>query len=60
MAKAISLNKTGKVRGSTPKVAKLDKKKPKRGRAFKRSLYEKRVTKGYFEGTMKMNSQEVK
>ncbi|KAI5189361.1 small subunit ribosomal protein S30e [Nematocida minor] len=60
MAKAISLNKTGKVRGSTPKVAKADKPKPKKGRAAKRALYEKRMQKGYFEGTMKMNSQEVR
>ncbi|EIJ88801.1 small subunit ribosomal protein S30e [Nematocida parisii] len=60
MAKAISLNKTGKVRGSTPKVAKADKPKPKKGRASKRALYEKRVSKGYFEGIMKMNPQEVK
>jgi len=60
MAKAISLNKTGKVRGSTPKVAKADNKKPLKGRAFKRSLYEKRLKGGYFEGNMKMNSQEVK
>ncbi|KAI5172612.1 small subunit ribosomal protein S30e [Nematocida sp. LUAm3] len=59
MAKAISLNKTGKVRGVTPKVAKADKPKKKKGRAAKRTLYEKRVTAGYFEGTMKMNSQEV-
>ncbi|KAI5185942.1 small subunit ribosomal protein S30e [Nematocida homosporus] len=60
MAKAISLNKTGKVRGTTPKVAKADKPKPKKGRAAKRALYENRLTKGYFEGAMKMNSQEVK
>ncbi|OAG30108.1 small subunit ribosomal protein S3e [Nematocida displodere] len=60
MAKAISLNKTGKVRGTTPKVAKENKKRPKKGRAAKRVLYEKRVKEGYFEGTMKMNSQEVK
>ncbi|KAH9385123.1 small subunit ribosomal protein S30e [Nematocida major] len=60
MAKAISLNKTGKVRGSTPKVAKSDKPKPKKGRAAKRALYEKRAAKGYFEGTMSMNPQEVK
>lgn len=60
MAKAISLNKTGKVRGCTPKVAKAEKKKPKKGRAAKRVLYEKRLENGYFEGNMKMNSQEVK
>ena len=59
MAKAISLNKTGKVRNSTPKVAKKDKPKPKKGRAAKRQLFEKRVKNGYFEGTMKMNPQMV-
>lgn len=60
MAKAISLNKTGKVRGTTPKVVKANKKKPKKGRAAKRALYEKRKAGGYFEGAMKMNSQAVK
>lgn len=60
MAKAISLNKAGKVRGTTPKVAKEAKAKPKKGRAAKRALYEKRLNGGYFEGTMKMNPQEVK
>jgi ribosomal protein S30 len=61
MAKAISLNKAGKVRGATPKVAKdSSKPKPKKGRAAKRRLYEKRQKGGYFEGTMKMNPQEVK
>ncbi|KAI5181106.1 small subunit ribosomal protein S30e [Nematocida sp. AWRm80] len=60
MAKAISLNKTGKVRGSTPKVEKTNKPKAKKGRAAKRKLYENRLAKGYFEGTMKMNCQETR
>lgn len=58
MAKAISLNKAGKVRGTTPKVAKEVKPNQKRGRAFKRKLFQKRKDNGYFEGTMKMNPQE--
>lgn len=38
-----SLSRAGKVRGQTPKVAKLEKKsKPLRGRAKKRAQYNKR------------------
>ena len=36
-----TLAKAGKVRKQTPKVAKMPKKKPVRGRAYKRILYKK-------------------
>ncbi|KAL5986589.1 hypothetical protein ACLOJK_014922 [Asimina triloba] len=43
-----SLARAGKVRGQTPKVAKQDKKKKPRGRAYKRAQYNRRfVTAGY-------------
>jgi len=38
-----SLAQAGKVRSNTPKVAKMDKPKPVRGRARLRKLYNKRV-----------------
>lgn len=42
-----SLARAGKVRGQTPKVAKQDKKKKPRGRAYKRMQYNRRfVTAG--------------
>ena len=42
-----SLARAGKVRGQTPKVAKQDKKKRPRGRAYKRMQYNRRfVTAG--------------
>ncbi|CAN6221961.1 unnamed protein product, partial [Urochloa humidicola] len=37
-----SLARAGKVRGQTPKVAKQDKKKKPRGRAYKRMQYNRR------------------
>jgi len=37
-----SLARAGKVRGQTPKVAKQDKKKRPKGRAFKRMVYNRR------------------
>lgn len=44
-----SLARAGKVRGQTPKVAKQDKKKKPRGRAYKRMQYNRRfVTAGMF------------
>ena len=42
-----SLARAGKVRGQTPKVAKQDKKKRPKGRAYKRIKYNRRfVTAG--------------
>ncbi|KAE8674353.1 40S ribosomal protein S30 [Hibiscus syriacus] len=44
-----SLARAGKVRGQTPKVAKQDKKKKPRGRAYKRMQYNRRfVTAGLY------------
>ncbi|OAY84381.1 40S ribosomal protein S30 [Ananas comosus] len=37
-----SLARAGKVRGQTPKVAKQDKKKKPKGRAYKRMQYNRR------------------
>ena len=37
-----TLAKAGKVRKQTPKVAKMDKKRPLTGRALKRTQYQKR------------------
>ncbi|KAI6223128.1 40S ribosomal protein S30 [Aphelenchoides fujianensis] len=39
-----SLARAGKVRAQTPKVDKQEKKKKKRGRAFRRQQYNKRLT----------------
>nr|KJB54332.1 hypothetical protein B456_009G029700 [Gossypium raimondii] len=45
-----SLARAGKVRGQTPKVAKQDKKKKPRGRAYKRMQYNRRfVTAGWLD-----------
>ncbi|TBT96642.1 ribosomal protein S30 [Hamiltosporidium tvaerminnensis] len=58
MAKVVSLNRAGKVKGQTPKVEKQEKEKGKTGRAKKRMLYEHRSKGGLFEtGKMKMNPQ---
>lgn len=60
MAKAISLNRAGKVRKQTPKVEKAEKKKTKCGRARKREKYEKRLEAQLFETRkMKFNPQSV-
>ncbi len=37
-----SLARAGKVRGQTPKVPKTEKKRPPRGRAMKRLIYNRR------------------
>jgi small subunit ribosomal protein S30e len=39
-----TLAKAGKVRKQTPKVAKQDKPRKPRGRAYKRTLYKKKFT----------------
>ena len=37
------MTKVGKVRGQTPKVKKTEKKRPARGRAHKRKIYNRRA-----------------
>lgn len=62
MAKAISINRAGKVRSHTPVCPKKEKPKAKTGRAALRAKYENRVKLGYFEakGKIKMNVNTVK
>ncbi|EJW04409.1 hypothetical protein EDEG_01357 [Edhazardia aedis USNM 41457] len=60
MAKAVTLNRAGKVRKQTPKVEKADKRPPKTGRGRKREKYEKRLALGLFEfKKVKFNEQTL-
>jgi len=45
-----TLAKAGKVRKQTPKVAKMEKKRPLRGRAMKRKQYQKRFAAAVVPG----------
>lgn len=59
MAKVIALNRAGKVRNQTAKVAKTERKeKVKTGRARRREMFSWRTEQGLFKnGMMKFNPQ---
>nr|7QCA_SEE Chain SEE, eS30 SEE [Spraguea lophii 42_110]7QJH_REE Chain REE, eS30 [Spraguea lophii 42_110]7QJH_SEE Chain SEE, eS30 [Spraguea lophii 42_110]8BR3_SEE Chain SEE, eS30 [Spraguea lophii 42_110]8P5D_SEE Chain SEE, eS30 [Spraguea lophii 42_110]8P60_REE Chain REE, 40S ribosomal protein S30 [Spraguea lophii 42_110]8P60_SEE Chain SEE, 40S ribosomal protein S30 [Spraguea lophii 42_110] len=57
MAKAISLNKAGKVRGQTPKVEKSEKEKALTGRAAWRAKFKRRQELFTGVGKFKFNKQ---